>query len=118
MSATEFYLIKAAGGSASNGTADATLLDAQGAGKVIRVVAGFVTVHVAAAGTGGKVALEDGVGGTRFFEADANAVGHYVINFGQDGFPLNENTLFNLTVDGAVTTQATARASFVVKVNP
>lgn len=95
----------------NDGGADATVIAAPGASRVLRVLKGYVTVHVAAAGGSGKVALEDGVGGTRFFEADADAVGHFPINLEPEGFPLTANTLLNLTVDGAVTTQATATAT-------
>jgi hypothetical protein len=96
---------------AADGAADATVLAAPGADRQIRILKGYVTVHVAAAGGSGKVALEDGVGGTRFFEADANAVGHFPIDFEPEGYPLTANTLLNLTVDGAVTTEATARCT-------
>ncbi len=96
---------------AADGGADVTIIAAPGSDRVLRVLSGHVTVHVAAAGGGGKVALEDGVGGTRIFEADADAVGHYIINFEPRGYPLTANTLLNLTVDGAATTQATATAT-------
>lgn len=96
---------------ADNAGADATVIAAPGANRVLRIMEGYVTVHVAAAGGSGKVALEDGIGGTRFFEGDANAVGHFKLELGPHGFPLTANTLLNLTVDGAVTTQATATAT-------
>ncbi len=96
---------------AAEGSADATVIAAPGATNTLRIVTGYVTVHVAATGGGGKVALEDGVGGTRFFEADADAMGHFPINLEPRGFPLTANTLLNLTVDGAVTTDATVTAT-------
>jgi len=79
--------------------------------KTLRVTKATISVTVAAVGGGGEVALEDGVGGTRLFEADADAVGVYSIDLGPIGYPLTADTALNLTVDGAVTTQATARAT-------
>jgi len=96
---------------ANDGGADATVIVAPGASRILRILKGYVTVHVAAAGGSGKVALEDGIGGTRIFEADANVVGHFPINLEPEGVPLTANTLLNLTVDGAVTTEATATAT-------
>lgn len=95
-------------GDAANGSADQTLIAAQGAGKVIRLQKGFCSVNVAAAGGGGEMALEDGVGGTRILTVDADAVGAYAFDFSPIGYVLTANTLLNLTVDGAATTQATA----------
>ncbi len=95
-------------GDAANGAADQTLISAQGAGKTIRLQKGFCSVNVAAAGGGGEVALEDGVGGTRLITADADAVGTFSFDFSPSGYALTTNTLLNLTVDGAATTQATA----------
>ncbi len=91
---------------------EATILAAQGAGKRIYIQHLAVTVLLAATGGTGEVAVEDGSGGTRLFEADADAVGVYHVDFGQPGFPLTPNTLLNLTVDGAGTNEATARATF------
>lgn len=96
---------------ATNAAADATVLAAPGAGKIIRLMKATISITVAAAGGGGEVALEDGVGGTRIFEADSDALGVYNLDFGDDGYPLTANTLLNLTVDGAVTTQSTARCT-------
>jgi len=110
------YVVVTGTNSATNAAADATVVAAQGAGKSLYVLRGYVAVHLAAVGTGGKVALENGAGGTRFFEADANAVGFYPINLGDEGYPLTADTLLNLTVDGAVTTQATATATLICKV--
>lgn len=98
---------------AADGAADKTVIAAPGAGKILRIKKAIVQITVAAAGGSGEVALEDGAGGTRFFEADADAVGVHVVDFGEDGYPLTANTLLNLTVDGAVTTQATARCTAV-----
>lgn len=97
---------------ATNASPDADVIIAQGAGKVIRVIAGNVTITTAAVGGGGLVALEDGVNGTVIWQGDANTVGlSYQINFGDLGFPLTANTKLNLTVNGAATTQATARVA-------
>lgn len=103
-------------GDAANGSADQTLIAAQGAGKTIRLQKGVCSVNIAAAGGGGEVALEDGVGGTRIFTADADAVGVYSFDFYPIGYALTANTLLNLTVDGAVTTQATADCTVVAEV--
>lgn len=96
-----------------NGAADKTVIAAQGAGMKIRVQRVVIAVTVAATGGGGEVALEDGAGGTRFVEIDADAVGCYTIDFGEMGYPLTANTLLNATVDGAVTTQASARVTAI-----
>ena len=94
-----------------NGAVDKTIIGAPGAGKVIRVTRVLIAVTVVATGGGGEVALEDGAGGTRFFEADADALGVYMVDFGDDGYPLTANTLLNATVDGAATNQASARVT-------
>ncbi len=98
---------------ATNAAADKTIIAAQGAGTAIRLLGGTVTVTLAAVGGGGVVQLEDGVNGTVLWQASADALGHYFLNFGDLGYPLTENTLLNLTVVGAVTTQASARATLV-----
>lgn len=99
-----------------NGAVDKTIIAAQGAGKSIRVMKALVAVTVAATGGTGEVALEDGAGGTRFFEADADAVGVHMIDFGPLGYPLTANTLLNATVDGAGTNQASARVTVLARV--
>lgn len=101
---------------AANGAVDKTVLDAQGAATVLRLKKAIIQVTVAATGGGGEVALEDGVGGSRFFEADADALGVYNVDFGEEGFDLTANTLLNITVDGGATTQATARCTAVAVV--
>ena len=98
---------------ASDGGADATVIAAQGASVVIRLLKAVVMIRVAAAGGGGEVAIEDGVGGTRIFVADADSEGVHNVDFGDFGYPLTANTLLNVTVDGAATTQATARVTVV-----
>jgi len=98
---------------ASNSAADKTIIDTPGEGKRIRLVAGTVVVTTAAVGGGGVVKLEDGVNGSVIWQADANSLGHYSLDFGDIGYPLSVNTLLNLTVEGAVTTQASARATLV-----
>lgn len=99
-----------------NGAVDKTIIAAQGAGKVIRVMKALVAVTVVATGGTGEVALEDGAGGTRFFEADADALGVHMVDFGPHGYPLTANTLLNATVDGAGTNQASARVTVVARV--
>lgn len=101
---------------AAQGTADATVIAAQGASKILRLLKATVSVTVAAAAAGGEVALEDGVGGTRFFEADADALGVYNLDFGPEGYPLTANTLLNITVDGSSGNQATARCTAICRV--
>lgn len=98
------------------GTEDAEVIAAQGAGKTMRLLNAVVSVTIAAASAGGEVALEDGAGGTRFFEADADAVGVYKLNFEPDGYPLSANTALNLTVDGSAGDEATARCTAVCRV--
>ena len=95
----------------SNTDADEPVIAAQGAAKVIRLMKATISVSVIATGGGGEVALEDGAGGTRLFEADADALGVYHLDFGPLGYPLTADTALNLTVDGAATTQATARCT-------
>lgn len=101
---------------AANGSADATIIAAQGAGKVTRVLSGFLSVEVAATGGGGECAIEDGVGGTRIIQVDADAVGAYPFSFGPNGYPMTANTLLNVTVDGAATTQATCSVTATAEV--
>ena len=99
-----------------NGAVDKTIIGAQGAGRILRIMKAVISVTVAAVGGAGEVALEDGAGGTRFFEADADAVGVFIVDWGDEGYPLTANTLLNATVDGAVTTQASARVSAIARV--
>ena len=99
-----------------NGAVDKTIVAAQGADTVIRVMKVLIAVTVAATVAGGEVALEDGAGGTRFVEIDADAVGAYMIDFGEDGYPLTSNTLLNATVDGSAGNQASARVTAIIKV--
>lgn len=101
---------------AAQGSADATVIAAQGSGKTLRIKQAVISVTVAAASAGGEVALEDGVGGTRFFEADADAVRSVTIDFGEEGYPLSADTALNLTVDGSAGNQATARCTAICKV--
>lgn len=101
---------------AANGSADATLISAPASGSTISLRSGVCSVEVAATGGSGEFALENGVNGTRIFQADADAVGTFSFNFGEDGYDLSPATLLNLTVDGAVTTQATASCSVVAEV--
>ena len=99
---------------ALEGTENVTVQGAPGTGKRLWIQKGYIIVLVAATGAGGgEVALEDGSGGTRFIEADADAVGYHPFDFGEPGFPLALDTLLNLTVDQAATNEATARVVVV-----
>lgn len=89
---------------------DATVIDAT-AGKVLRVMKGHVSVSLPAVNGGGLVSLEDGVGGTVIFQVDADAVGGYDFDFSPRGFPLTVGALLNLTVNGAIGDQASARCT-------
>lgn len=110
------YAVVTGTGSVTNAGADATIIAAQGAGKRLFLVAGWVNVYTAAVGGGGAVALEDGLNGTQIFRTSADAVGYYPINLNEEGYPLTANTLLNLTTENAVTTQASARATLICKV--
>src|SRR3990167_2689116 len=92
---------------ATNAEQNKTILSAPGANKRLKLCYAIVYVDTAATGGTGEVALEDGSGGTSIFRADADAEGTFRIDFGKEGYPLSENTVLNLTVDSAVTTQAT-----------
>jgi hypothetical protein len=112
-----FYGRKAQGtAQAAHGSADATLISAPATGQTISLISGVCSVEVAAAGGSGEFALENGVNGTRIFQADADAVGTFSFNFGPEGYDLSSATLLNLTVDGAVTTQATASCSVIAEI--
>jgi len=101
---------------AVDGAEDAVVIAAQGVGTFLHIQYGFLSVHLGGADAGGKAALEDGAGGTRFVEVDADAAtgenGH-PLNWGERGFRLSENTALNLTVDGDGTTEASARVAVV-----
>lgn len=97
-----------ADGSGAGTDVDATVILAQGAGTVIRVLRGTIDVVTAATGGGGFASLENGAGGTKFISVPASAVAHFVFDFGDEGYPLSANTLLNLTVDGATTNEAKA----------
>lgn len=116
MDADQNYTIATGTAEVEAGTEDLEVVAAQGAGKVLRLMNAVVSVTIAAASAGGEVALEDGAGGSRFFEADADAVGVYKLDFGPDGYPLTANTALNLTVDGSAGNEATARCTAVCRV--
>lgn len=80
-------------------------------GKTLRLMTGYVSVTLAATGGGGLVALEDGVGGTVLFQVSADAVGYYPFDFSPRGISLTAGRSLNLTVNGAVTNQASARCT-------
>lgn len=94
----------------SDGAATATLLAAPGANKITRVQKVMLVVETAAAGGGGVVQLKDGASGTVIFQADADALGFFPLDFGDEGYPLSTNNLLQLVVASAVTTQAKAFA--------
>jgi len=118
MQGVEIYKKQQGTAEAANGAVDASVIAAPGAEKKLRIKKAIVQVTVAAVGGGGEVALEDGAGGTRFFEADADAVGVYLVDFGDEGYDLSANTVLNVTVDGAATTQATARCTAIAVILP
>ena len=99
-------------GEAADGSVDAEIIAAE-TGKTIHIQKAIVCVHVASAGNAGKAALEDGAGGTRFFECDADTVGVHRIDFGDFGYPLTSATALNLTVDEDGGTEATATCTAV-----
>jgi len=99
------------------GAEDKTIIAAQGAGTVIRVQKVFIGVVVAGTGNTAHVALEDGAGGAKFVDINADAVGSYFIDFGDVGYPLTANTLLNATVDQAGTNQASARVTVIARVS-
>lgn len=104
--------------SVTNAASDATVIAAQGAAKKIFLLRGLLSVTVAAVGGGGRVALEDGVGGTRLLQVNADAVGAYFFDLGPRGYQLTADTPLNLTTDSALTTQASASVILVAYVNP
>lgn len=108
-----YQFVKGTAEAADGATANATVIAAPEAGQKLRLLTATIAVTVAAAEAGGEVALEDGVDGTRIFEADADAVGVYSIDFTPMGYPLTAATLLNLAVDGSSGTQATARCTAV-----
>jgi hypothetical protein len=93
-------------GSATNASSTTSIIAAQGAGKVLRITRGTVSVTTVAVGGGGLVQICNGT--TAIMQWDANAVKDYYFDFGDIGFPLTANTAFQLIVTGAVTTQASA----------
>lgn len=100
----------------ANGSANATIIAAQGAGKKLYLLRGIICITVAGTGGGGLCAIQDGAGGTRYVDVPAATVGMFPFDFGDEGVPMTANTLLNATVDGAITNQASARVTVVCKV--
>lgn len=105
--------LKQVNGTASVTTAGATgsVIAAQGAGTVIRITRGVVAVTLAATGATGLVRICDGT--TTIQQWDANAVGGFIFDYGDVGYPLTANTAFQVIVSGAGTNQASATCSAV-----
>lgn len=102
---------------AANGDVDKTVIAAQGAGTKLKLRTVTITIIAAETGDGGIAALEDGVGGKKLFVVSGETAGSsHFHDFGDDGPILSDNTLLNLTVEGAATTQASARATVSCKV--
>lgn len=93
-------------GSANNGAATASIIAAQGAGKVMRLTQGILSITTAATGGGGLARICDG--SSTIIAFDANALGNFCFDLGDIGYPLTANTALQLIVSGAATTQATA----------
>jgi len=101
------YKVTNGTGECVNSTAENTTILTAVTGKTFRILTGVITVTLAATGGGGKVALEDGAGGTRFLEANADALKSIPFDFRPLGYPLTAATALNMTVDEAVTNEAT-----------
>ena len=97
---------------ATNAAPDKTIFAAPATGS-LRLCRGSISVLVAAVGGGGEAVLEDGLNGTKILRVAAPTTREFAFDFGDDGYPLTAMTLLNLTVEGAVTTQATAQCTAV-----
>lgn len=98
-------------GSVTNAAATTAIIAAQGAGKVLRITKGHVSVTLAATGATGLIRICDGT--TTIMQWDANAVGGFAFDFGDAGYPLTANTAFQLIASGAGTNQASGTCSAV-----
>lgn len=101
-------------GTATNGGTTASVIAAQGVGKVMRVTKGVVGVTVAATGGGGLVRLCNGT--TTIAQWPGDALGGYPFDFGDAGIALTSNTALQVIVSGAATTQASATITAVALV--
>lgn len=101
-------------GTVVEGAATVELIAAPGAGKVIRLIGGVITVTLVATGGGGVVSLKDGT--TVIFSAEGDATGSIPFYFGEQGYPLTANTALNLVAESAVTNEATAFAAVTAKI--
>lgn len=100
--------------SVTNAAGTATIIAAQGAGTVLRVTRGTISVTLAATGATGLIRLCDG--STTIMQWDANATGGYPFNFGDSGYPLTANTALVLIASGAGTNQASGTCAAVALV--
>jgi hypothetical protein len=100
------YPLVAGSATVSNGAATSQVIAAQGAGKVIRLGRGVLSVVVAATGGGGRISLKDGT--NVIMSWDADAIQNIGIVFHEStGYPGTANTAVNLVAEGAGGNQAT-----------
>jgi hypothetical protein len=100
------FRVKEGKANVANGSATATVIAAQGAGKVIRPTWGVLTVTVAATGGGGLISLKSGT--TVIISYPANTADTYYVEFGDDGYPWDANTAVTMVSEGAGSNQASA----------
>lgn len=101
----------------SDSDTTATVIAAPGVQKTIYLQRAVVSVLTAGTGGTSSVRLKDGAGGDIFFDANADAVSVSVLDFGEPGYKLTENTLLQLQVSGAGTTQATVRIAVTAEIH-
>ncbi len=100
------YKLLAGATSVSNASPSSQIIAAQGAGKVIRVGRGVISVVVAATGGGGKISLKDGTNVLMSWDADAiQTIG--IVFHESTGLPGTANNALNLVAEGAGGNQAT-----------
>lgn len=106
--------IKEGKATVNNGAATATVIAAQGAGKIIRPTWGILTVTTAAAGGGGLISLKSGT--TVIISYPANTADTYYIEWGDDGYPWDANTAVTMVAESAAGTQASAFIALMANV--